>query len=261
MAGVTGTKAGWNAVLLAGSRPGQRVDSSLATGHKALLEVGGEAMVLHPLRALLDSPLIGRIRVLTQEPHLLEPVMPHDERVELGRSEGTIAATLSSLLATGELGYPLLVTTADHALLNGAMIDEFTVAAEGADVAIAVVEAKTLLRRFPSSRRTWIGFKGGRYSGANLFAFGSDAALRAIDLWSEVEQDRKKGWRILAVLGPALLVGAILKLKTIHESALATGRRLGLIVRIVEMSDPTAAIDVDKPADHALVERILAGNA
>ena len=85
--------------------------------------------------------------------------------------------------------------------------------------------------------------------------------LPAVGRWGAVEQDRKKGWRLLAALGPALLLGAVLKVRTIQESAAAIGRKLGIEIRVVEMSNPLAAIDVDKPLDHALVEDIIAGRA
>jgi hypothetical protein len=90
---------------------------------------------------------------------------------------------------------------------------------------------------------------------------GWSIVLPAIGRWGAVEQDRKKGWRLLAALGPALMLGAVMKLRTIHESAAAIGRKLGITLRIVEMSNPIAAIDVDKPLDHALVEDIIAGRA
>ena len=35
------------------------------------------------------------------------------------------------------------------------------------------------------------------------------------------------------------------------------GRKLGLSLRAVRLDDPLAAVDVDKPQDHALVEAIL----
>ena len=252
----------WTAFLLAGSRPAaQPRDRSLFLGHKALLPVGGEPMVLRPLRALLASREIGNIIVLTQQPEDLRAALPNDDRIRIRPSRGTIAETIAEQLADRAADFPVLVTTADHALLDPPMIAEFTAKAAGADLAIGVVESGPLLARFPETRRTWIRFKGGRYSGANLFAFGSAKVLPGIGRWQAVEQDRKKGWRILAALGPALLLGAVLKLRTIHESAAAVGRKLGIDIRIVEMSDPLAAIDVDKPADHQLVEQIIAGRA
>jgi len=252
----------WTAFLLAGSRPnGDPLAQSMMLGHKALIPVGGEPMVLRPLRALLASPEIGNIIVLTQNPADLRPVLPDDERVSIRSSSGTIAETIAEQLADHAAEFPVLVATADHALLDPAMIAEFTASTEGADLAIAVVESKPLLARFPQSQRTWIGFKGGRYSGANLFSFASPKVLPAVGRWGEVEQDRKKGWRLLGALGPTLLLGAVLKLRTIHESAASIGRKLGIDIRVVEMSNPLAAIDVDKPADHALVEDIIAGRA
>jgi GTP:adenosylcobinamide-phosphate guanylyltransferase len=228
-------------------------------GHKALIPVAGEPMVLRPLRALLASPEIGKVIVLTQDPADLRPVLPDDDRVRIRESCGTIAQTIAERLADRDAEFPVLVATADHALLDPAMVAEFASKAEGADLALAVVERKTLVARFPQSRRTWIGFKGGAYSGANLFAFGSPRALPAVGRWGEVEQDRKKGWRLLAALGPALLLGAVFKLRTIHQSAAAIGRKLGIGIRIVEMSDPLAAVDVDKAEDHRLVEAIIGG--
>jgi GTP:adenosylcobinamide-phosphate guanylyltransferase len=252
----------WTAFLLAGSRPGgDPLAQSMMLGHKALIPVAGEPMVLRPLGALLASPEVARIIVLTQTPEDLRGVVPVNGRVSIRGSSHTIAQTISEQLADRAARFPVLVTTADHALLDPAMISEFVVKAKGADLAIAVVESGPLLARFPQTKRTWIGFRGGRYSGANLFAFGSARALPAVRSWRASEQDRKKGWRLLWALGPTLLLGAILKLRTIHETAAAIGRRLGIEIRIIEMSDPLAAIDVDKPEDHALVETILKGRA
>ena len=252
----------YSAVLLAGSRPqGDPLARTMMIGHKALIPVGGEPMVLRPLRALLASSEVADVIVLTQDPADLRPVLPEDERISLRASQGTIAETIAGLIGDREARFPMLVTTADHALLDPAMIAEFTARAEGADLAIGVVEKARLEQRFPQSKRTWLAFRGGAYSGANLFALGSARVLPAIEQWRAVEQDRKKGWRVLAALGPALLLGAVLRLRDIHRSAAAVGRKLGIAIRIVELSDPVAAIDVDKPEDHALVEAILAGRA
>ena len=252
----------WTAFLLAGSRPRHDpLTRSMMLGTKALLPVAGEPMFLRPLRALLESPDVDRIIILTQVPDDLRPLLPADQRISVETSGATIASTIAERLADRSAEFPILVTTADHALLDPAMIAEFTAKAAGADLAMAVVESASLLARFPEAKRTWIGFRGGRYSGANLFSFGSRKVLPAVGRWGAVEQDRKKGWRLLAALGPALLLGAVLKLRTIHESAAAIGRKLDISIRVIEMSDPLAAIDVDKLADHALVEAIIEGRS
>jgi len=48
---------------------------------------------------------------------------------------------------------------------------------------------------------------------------------------------------------------------TAHLQSKRIGRKLGLSIRAVELSDPLAAVDVDKPADHELVTAILEGRA
>ena len=155
----------------------------------------------------------------------------------------------------------MLVTTADHALLDPEMVEDFCAKAADADVAIGMVERRALIARLPQTERTWIKFRGGAYSGANLFAFGIAKAADAVAMWRSVEQDRKKGWRMVAALGPALLLGAVLRLRTLDQTLAAVGRRLGLAIRKVELANPLAAVDVDKEADHALVTAILEGRA
>jgi len=252
----------WTAIVLAGSRPGadpfaQRYGTDL----KVLIPVGGVPMVARPVAALLKAPEVQNVRVLAQQPDRIAAALPDDVRLALASSGQTIASTLEAILADPATCYPLLVTTADHALLDPQMIADFCARAEGADVAIGLVERNSLLARLPQTKRTWLRFRGGAYSGANLFAFGSARAAKAVALWRLVEQDRKKGWRMIAALGPAVLIGAVLRLRTLDQTLASVGRRLGLDIRKVELENPLAAVDVDKPEDHELVTAILAGRA
>ena len=250
----------WTALLLAGSRPGR---DSFAEAHgtdlKALVPVAGIPMVARPAQALLNSPAIDRVRVLAQQPERIRSVLPKDVRLAVEPSGMTIAATLEAILNDPGTRFPLLVTTADHALLDPGMVADFCQQAAGADLAIGLVERRALTKRLPQTSRTWLRFRGGAYSGANLFAFGNAKAAAAVALWRSVEQDRKKGWRMIAALGPAVLLGAVLRLRTIDQTLDSAGKRLGVTIRKVELSNPLAAVDVDKEADHALVTAILEG--
>jgi GTP:adenosylcobinamide-phosphate guanylyltransferase len=252
----------WTAIVLAGSRPGfDAFAAEHGTDLKALIPVGGVPMVARPVTALLQSPGIDCVHVLAQQTQRIAAALPDDSRLSIEPSGLTIASTLDSILSDPATRFPLLVTTADHALLDGAMIAEFCAKAAGTDVAIGLVERSSLLNRLPASQRTWLKFRGGAYSGANLYAFSSAKAAKAVGLWRSVEQDRKKGWRMIAALGPAVLVGAVLRLRTLDQTLASVGKRLGLTIRKVELSNPLAAVDVDKPADHALVTAILEGRA
>jgi GTP:adenosylcobinamide-phosphate guanylyltransferase len=253
---------GWTAIVLAGSRPGvDPLAQSHGTDLKAMVPVAGEPMVRRPVTALLASDRFAAVRVLAQQPERIAAVLRADPRLAVQSSASTIAATLEAVCDDPGTQWPVLVTTADHALLDAAMIEDFCSRAGQADIAIAVVERRALLHRLPASRRTWIRFRGGSYSAANLFLLRSPRSAAAIRLWRAVEQDRKKGWRLLMAMGPALFLGSVLRLLTLDQALGRVGRRLGLAIRAVPMTDPLAAVDVDKPADHRLVEAILADRA
>jgi hypothetical protein len=92
-----------------------------------------------------------------------------------------------------------------------------------------------------------------------MFLLGGKQVLPALELWRSVEQDRKKAWSILRALGPLSFLGAALRLRTIHETLEKIGPRVGATVEAIDLSDPLAAVDVDKLSDHGLVEQLLKG--
>jgi GTP:adenosylcobinamide-phosphate guanylyltransferase len=251
----------FTAVVFAGSRPGRdSFAESYGTDLKALIPVAGEPMVRRPVRALLAAEDIGEVIVLSQAPERIAQALPTDRRITTRKSEGTIASTMLELCLDKRTSWPLLVTTADHALLDTEMVDEFCAYAEG-DIAIGVVERSNLLKRFPDAKRTWLRFRDGAFTGANLFALQSPKAAAAVELWRSVESERKKGWRVVSLLGPFVLIGTLLRLITIDGALQRVGRKLGLSVTAVRLSDPLAGVDVDKAEDHALAEAVLAGKA
>lgn len=254
----------WTVLLLAGQRPGtDPLAAAFGETMKALVAVGGEAMVSRVARTLLASAGVGRIVVVAQSPATLTARadtawLAAEPRVGFAASGDGIAASVAALAGGALAPWPVLVTTADHVLLTPAIVAEFLAGTDAADVAIGVVEARTMHAAYPASVRTWLHFRGGSYSGANLFALGSARALPALALWSGVERDRKKGWRLILGLGPLLLLGAATRTLTLGGAMRRLGNRLGLVARAVVLSDAEAAIDVDKPSDHALATRILA---
>jgi len=252
----------YTAIVLAGSRPGRDTFAEgFGTESKALIPVSGEPMVRRPVQALLESAEVRTVVVLSQSAEAIAGAVPPDPRVRVERSLDTIAATLLAMCEDASVEWPLLVTTADHALLDAGTIDDFVRGAAGSDIALGVVERETMLRRFPDAKRTWLKFRGGAYTGANLFALASPKVAPAIQMWRSVEQDRKRAWRILSILGPAVLITVALRLVSLDEVLSRLSVRLGLRVKAVELSNPLAGVDVDKPQDHALAEAIIAGRA
>ncbi len=81
--------------------------------------------------------------------------------------------------------------------------------------------------------------------------------MPVLDVWRKVEQKRKRSRAVLGAFGPFLLAAAALRLLTVEQAAARVGRRFGIVARAVALPYPEACIDVDKPADHALAEKVL----
>jgi GTP:adenosylcobinamide-phosphate guanylyltransferase len=252
----------WTAILLAGERPGENgFARSRGVCAKALIPVAGEPMVARVARALLAAPPVARILVLAQAPERLKAEAPAwmaaEPRIGWTASGDGIAASLDAVAGGAAAPWPLLVTTADHALLTAEMVETFLAEAAGADLAFAMVERRVVEAAWPETKRTWLKARGGQYSGANLFALASARARPALALWAGIERDRKRAWRLLAFLGPVILIGALTRTITLQGAAARIGKRLGLSAKAVVLPFAEAAIDVDKAEDLDLAERIL----
>lgn len=255
--------ARWTAIILAGQRPGEN-DFSAAHGvaAKALIPVGGVPMLGRVARALLDTPAVARIVVLAQQPEALLTGtlqwMADEPRIACVRSDGGISASILAVAGSAIAPWPVLVATADHALLTPAIVTQFIDQAGGTDAAVGVVERAVVEAAYPETRRTWLRFRGGAYSGANLFALSTERARKALAIWAEVERDRKKAAKLLTRFGPWLAIRALTRTITLDAALAVVGRKAGLTVKAVRLDAAEAAIDVDKQADLELVERILA---
>ncbi len=213
-------------------------------------------MITRVIHVLRDCPDIGQIIVLTQDIEAVAQATGNAGGVTIVKSEDGISHSIKRVIDQQSFAWPVLVTTADHPLLTTHMIEEFIKNADG-DLTIGMVERQNMLASFPDAKRTWLHFADGAWSGANLFALRSDKALKALDLWASVEKDRKKAWRLFLHFGPYLAFRAITRTIGLRGALAKAGHRLGLSAKLVPMSDPVAAIDVDKVADHALAEMIL----
>lgn len=251
------TPRDWTALVLAGERPGDDpVGRPFGSGPKALVEVGGRPMVARVVDALRATPEVRSVVVLAQDTLVLADALPI-EGVRLATSGAGIARSVSRIAGSAEAPWPVLVTTADHPLLTPATIAEFLAEVGDADVAVGFVSRTRVLARYPTTRRTWLRMRDDGWTGANLFALTGPRAMAALDHWAGVERDRKRAWRLIATFGPGLAVRALARTLTLLEALERAGTRLGVRARAVALTNPDAAIDVDRPADRRLAELIL----
>ncbi|HPG25680.1 MAG: NTP transferase domain-containing protein [Spirochaetaceae bacterium] len=254
------------AVVLAGRRGGPDALAEAAGAvHRALLEIEGQPMLVRVVERLLAWPSIEHVIVNIDAPELAraEPALARrvaaGEVTLLGSTASPSRSVLESLDAARLEHQPVLVTTADHALLDEHMLARFLEGAEAAapDLAVALVSRRTIEARFPTARRTYLRFRDGAYSGANLFLFRTPAARRAALFWQRVEQERKRPWRIAKAFGWLDLILFVTRRLTLDQALVRASRRIGAQARAIPLDIAEAAVDVDKLEDLVLVRRIL----
>ncbi len=254
--------SGLTALILAGSRgPADPVAAAAGVPHKAFAEVGGAPMIVRVVRALRAAPSVGRIVIVTARADLMHADVELAPLIVGGRV-GLLAAAAgpsSSVAAALEtLGAPLLVTTADHALLRGEWIEAFLAGLDPlADVSAAVARAERVRAAAPDTRRTFLRFSDAAVSGCNLFHLANPRAAGVVTLWRRLEAERKRPWRMAAMLGPSLLLRYLSGRLSLADALARIGRLSSARAAVVFMADGRAAIDVDKPDDLALVRRLI----
>ena len=245
------------ALILAGTRPGgdplAGIEGKL---HKALIDVAGSTLLERVIGAIRAAG-IDRIGVSCDEGPVADLARAQNcivMRTGAGPSE-------SANIAFAAFGAPLLVTTVDHALLQPEWARELIDGTPpDADLSIAMAKREDVEAAMPGSKRTYLHFADGSWSGCNLFYLQTMRSEAALAAWSNVEKDRKRPWRIVGKLGPAMLANYAIGRLALADGIARLGRRLGVEACLVRASNGLAAVDVDNPQDLFDIRELLASD-
>ena len=253
-------------LVLAGRRgPSEPLAQAAGCSHKALMPIRGIPMLSRVLRSLGPLRGVRRFVISTDEPSSLDAIAELHTLSEagllqfasVGASPSASALGYVKQLAAGDL---LLVTTADHPLLTTEMLEYFCQAARTSDADVIVgVMAESLFRAsYPDSKRSFIPLRDERFCGTNLFALRAGAgAEAAAAFWHRSGQFRKRPWRLLSTFGLVNFVLLALRRLDAEAARQRAERVIEARIAVVRMPFAECAIDVDNPADLALVNRII----
>ena len=259
----------FTALVLAGRRGSEDpLARHCRVAYKCMALAAGVPMVVRVLDALAASASVERIFIVLEDPAILdsEPAVQAWLRDHACVAlTGAATPSLSVLKALDEIpaGLPMLVTTADHPLLTPQIVEHFCAAARAtaADVVAGLTPAEVIRAAYPDAQRTYLRFGDGPCSGANLFALLTPGSWPAVAFWRRVEQERKRPWRLVRAFGLGPLIAYLCGGLTLDLAMARASAVIGAQVVAVRLPFAEAAIDVDKPADLALVEAILARRA
>ncbi len=194
------------------------------------------------LRARINSGLVGWM------PHQATP------------STSALAALNSVPAET-----PVLLTTADHALLSAPVVNVFCRQARalGCDVVAGLASHALIVARYPGMRRTKTRFRDGPYCGCNLYAFLTAESRTAADVWRRVEQHRKRPLKMIGELGWLTALRYVMGTLSLKDALRLISKRMGIKAGAVILPFPEAAADVDSVDDwrfaQAVASRIEVG--
>ena len=259
----------FTAIILSGDRgPNEPLNLAAGVCCKALVPVGGRAMLLRVLDTLSNCPGINSQIIAGLADQALDSNEELRQRLDADTLRRTprapgpsaAAATATQTVAASQ---PILITTADHALLQAKVVEHFlrTAAGTDLDVVAAVIRYPAFHAAHPQMPKTVMRFSDDHYCGCNLFALLTPAGRQILDTWQQVEAQRKRPWKTVGLLGWGAILRYLLGRLSLSQATAQLSRRLGLKVGVVVLPSPDAAIDVDNVADWQFVEALLAQQA
>ncbi len=254
-----------SAIVLAGERPGS---SKLALAQdkpaSVLVSIAGKSCIEYVIAALRASStvrggvIVGPSAAITETDTVMQTLISGGDFQWVEPAIGPSASALRALARLNR--YPALLTAGDHALLEPPIVDEFCAMATGlsADFVIGLVPRDLVRSEFPESQRTVLRFRDGAYCGSNLFLVNNERGKAALLLWTRLEANRKRPWRIAHQLGWRTMVRYVRRALSTSDVCQILSEASGCKVGICAVNSAKAAVDVDSSDDLRLAERILA---
>jgi GTP:adenosylcobinamide-phosphate guanylyltransferase len=220
-------------------------------------------MVLRVLGALAEAEEIGDRVLCGPARHVVEADNDlHDlytsGQVKWVEARATPSSSVIAVMQSLPQEHPLLVVTADHALLNARLVDYFCSKARmrNADVVVGLAAYDLVAAAYPQMRRTVLRFRDGGVCGCNLYAFLTARGRSLVGFWGQVEALRKKPIQLISKLGWVPALGFVFGWLSLRQALAKLSQRLNLSIDVVMLPFPEAALDVDTVSDWELAQEI-----
>lgn len=234
---------------------------------KAFAPIHGTPMIIRVLDALEVSGMVKTVVVCGPPESALSGCPELEKRIEHGSvtwlpNLDSPSRSANSGLSQIDQDAPVLLTTADHALLTGQIVRYFLgkSQATGSDATVGVVKYEDVAIAYPGVKRTVIRLRDGGVCGCNLYTFLNNRGRGLVSFWQRAEDLRKRPWLLIAqIFGPMAVLSYLLGSLTLERALSAVSAKTGIGVRPVFLPYPQAGVDVDKVEDMLLAESVLAG--
>ncbi|HXW01636.1 MAG TPA: nucleotidyltransferase family protein [Anaerolineae bacterium] len=227
---------------------------------KALIPLAGQPMINWVFEALAGSGLIDHLVIVGLRPDEVTFGKPsiHFIPSRDGLLDNVLAG-VDKIREVSPAAKKILLCSSDIPLITPEIVRGFVeeCGLQEADIYYAIVEEKTMEARFPGSKRTFVPFKGGRYTGGDVFLVDLAAAKGNVELFRALTGSRKNYLAQAQMLGFGFIIRFLLRLMTVHEAAERTRQRMNLNARVVVTRFAELGMDLDKPHQYDLIKADL----
>ena len=170
----------------------------------------------------------------------------------------TPSVSASTAMQTVPEHHPVLVTTADHALLTSQTVEYFCskARARACDVVVGLVSYDLVAGAYPDTRRTVTRLRDGGVCGCNLYLFLTARGRTLAAFWRRVEQQRKNPIGLVGTLGWRSVLSYLMGRLSLNDGLAHLSSRVNISIEAVMLPFPEAALDVDKVGDWELAQRL-----
>lgn len=243
-----------DAIILAGG-DGEVIDPTCR--FKGLVPVAGKPLVEWVVDAFREAELINEIAVVMPTAENLGGWVDRVDKLVV--SDRSFMDNVLAGIASFREDRRVLVATGDIPLLTGSAVDEFVASSleTGADFVYPIVSRADVEAAYPGTERTYFRLKSGRYTGGNAMLANPLLIPRMREMGQRLFEQRKNAVAMVRMAGFGFVVKFVLGRLEPGDLADKIREMFGGTGAAVVMRDPSIAIDVDKPSDLALVERVL----
>lgn len=249
------------AIITAGgvSAPDDPLYARTGVAKKALIPLGGQPMIFWVIEALLGTGLIDHLVIVGLTPAELNFNHPALDFVPAaGGLLDNVLAGVDYVRAINPAAQKTLLCSSDIPLITPKIVHGFLAecGSQEAEIYYAIVEEKTMEARFPGSKRTFVPFKGGRYSGGDVFLLDLTAQGN-VELFRSLIGSRKNYLAQARMLGLGFIIRFLLRLMTVEEAAERARQRMNLNARVVVTRFAELGMDLDKTHQYDLIKAEL----
>lgn len=245
-----------DALVLAGSRNDGPLKQCSSVPYEAMITIGRKTMVEYVIDALRNSKRVGRIVVVGPSD---VPGFCSREDVTVIKAQGKLMENVSRGVECLPGAKRVLLATCDIPLITTQAIEDFLdrCGNRSAQFYYPVIPREVVEKSFFDTRRTYVTFKEGDFTGGNLFLIDPGAVNRCMEIGQQLVDARKSPFRISKLMGVPFLLRFMLRMVSLKEAEEKASDVLGIEGVVVVTTFPEVGVDVDKPCDLELVSKVL----